>query len=243
VVIRYRGATPLVVVLEVQRATAAEKLYSWPAYTTLLRARFRCEVRLVVFAPDPAVARWARRPIQLGNSAVFVPTVITLDDIPPVTDPGLARAEPELAVLSALAHGPGKDAEQAVAVATTAFAAIAELPTERSVLYFDLVRAALSEAARKVIDAMIEGYEYKSDFARKYLAEGEARGEARGRAEGEARGRAEGEAKALLAVLEARGFRVTEEQRTRITACPDMATLERWLKKAVTASNANDIFD
>jgi hypothetical protein len=104
VVIRYRGATPLVVVLEVQRATAAEKLYSWPAYTTLLRARFRCEVRLVVFAPDPAVARWARRPIQLGNSAVFVLTVITLDDIPPVTDHHTCSQRDRSPVLTA-GHG------------------------------------------------------------------------------------------------------------------------------------------
>jgi hypothetical protein len=62
-------------------------------------------------------------------------------------------------------------------------------------------------------------YEYQSDFAKRYVAQGEARGraegEARGRAEGEARGRAEGEARGVLTVLAARGIAVPDDVRAR----------------------------
>lgn len=50
-------------------------------------------------------------------------------------------------------------------------------------LYFDLVLISLSEAARRALQAMdLAKYEYQSDFARHYIALGEAKGEARGRA-------------------------------------------------------------
>jgi hypothetical protein len=57
-----------------------------------------------------------------------------------------ARRGPELAVLSAMVRG---SLETAVAVALTASAAASELDRDRFVLFFGLIRAALSEAARK----------------------------------------------------------------------------------------------
>jgi len=58
-------------------------------------------------SPHEKVARWARRPIALGESegSVFVPLVVGPDDIAWVTDPKVTRACPELGVLSVLAHG------------------------------------------------------------------------------------------------------------------------------------------
>jgi hypothetical protein len=45
------------------------------------------------------------------------------------------------------------------------------------------VRAALSEAVTRNLDAMRPAnYEYQSDFARKYFAEGKAEGQVEGRA-------------------------------------------------------------
>jgi hypothetical protein len=58
----------------------------------------------------------------------------------------------------------------------------------------------LSEAARKAIDAMTsQKYEFQSDFALRYIAEGKAEG------------RAEGKASAVIGVLEARGITLTAE--------------------------------
>jgi hypothetical protein len=46
-------------------------------------------------------------------------------------------------------------------------------------LYVDLVHAALGEAARESIRAMDPAkYEYQSEFARRYVAEGEVKGRA-----------------------------------------------------------------
>jgi hypothetical protein len=67
---------------------------------------------------------------------------------------------------------------------------------------------------------------------------GEAVGEARGKAEG----KAEGKAQAVLAVLEARGFYPTEQQRQRILACTDLEQLNTWVRKAVALVDVEELF-
>ncbi len=58
----------------------------------------------------------------------------------------------------------------------------------------------------------------------------EARGEVKGRHEGQAEGKAE----AVLAVLDARGLRITAAQRKQVLACTDGAVLDAWVRSAVT---------
>jgi hypothetical protein len=48
---------------------------------------------------------------------------------------------------------------------------------------------------------------------------------------------------AVLAVLRARGIAVPEGARLRIQAQEDLATLERWLEKAVVASSIEDVLN
>lgn len=81
----------------------------------------------------------------------------------------------------------------------------------------------------------MKGYEYQSDFARKYVAQG--------RAEGRAEGRTEEAARAVLTVLRARGFAVPEAVRERILAEKDPERLERWLEKAAVAASVNAVLD
>ncbi len=64
-----------------------------------------------------------------------------------------------------------------------------------------------------------------------------------GRDEGLAVGRVEGKAEALRAVLSTRGLVLSAEQRALLESCSDNAVLERWLIRAVTAANANEVFD
>lgn len=59
-----------------------------------------------------------------------------------------------------------------------------------------------------------------------------------GRAEGEARRAAED----VLDILEVRGIDVPEAVRERITGCGDPEILRHWLRRAVTAPTAEDIF-
>lgn len=77
----------------------------------------------------------------------------------------------------------------------------------------------------------MKGYEYKSDFARKYVAQGRAEG------------RAEEAARALLTVLRARGIAVPDAVRERIQAQKDPERLECWLEKAAVASSVAAVID
>jgi hypothetical protein len=57
------------------------------------------------------------------------------------------------------------------------------LDDDRSRLYCDLVESALSEAARRALQNMNPAkYEYQSEFARRYVAQGLEQGIAKGRA-------------------------------------------------------------
>jgi hypothetical protein len=73
----------------------------------------------------------------------------------------------------------------------------------------------------------MKGYEYQTDFAKKYVAQG----------------RAEGNAEALLAVLQARGIAVPDAVRERILAQKEPDRLLRWLKKATVATSAAAVID
>jgi predicted transposase YdaD len=108
-------------------------------------------------------------------------------------------------------------------------------------LYFDMIVGALTDARRRGLEARMRtrDYEYQTDFARRYVAQGEAKG----RAEGEAQGRAEGKAEALLAVLAARGLNPSSQQEHTIRQCADVSMLDRWIVRAVTANSVGDVLD
>jgi hypothetical protein len=60
-----------------------------------------------------------------------------------------------------------------VQIALNAHQASRRLPTDRRQLYIDLVRIALSEAARELLKKMdMSTYEYQSDFGRECVAHG-----------------------------------------------------------------------
>jgi hypothetical protein len=89
----------------------------------------------------------------------------------------------------------------------------------------------LNDAARRSLEAMMKGYEYQTDFAKKYVAQGRAEG------------RTEEAVHALLTVLRARGFAVSDAVRDRILAQKDPERLERWLEKAVVAASVAAVLD
>jgi hypothetical protein len=140
----------------------------------------------------------------------------------------LAARAPELAVLSALAHG-GKDA----ALLDAAVASMAELDEERARAYFDLLRYHLGKALDRALEAIMATTEHKylSDFARKYYDDGVVKGEAH-------RARA-----ALRTVIRVRAIPASEEDLARIAACEDLTTLDRWLERAALATTMEEVFD
>jgi hypothetical protein len=192
-------------------------------------------VTLFVLALDRAVARWCAKPIHTGHDGfVLQPVVIGPDSIPAVTDAGEARAQPELAVLSVAAHGREPKAEH---IALAALGAVSKLDSDRGNLYTDLVYSFLGEAAQPALELLMQegNYEYQSDFAKRYVAQG--------RDEGLKDGLAQGRGQGLVLALEMKGFVVSESLRSHILSCIDAARLDDWYRRAKTATSLADIFE
>jgi hypothetical protein len=201
----HEDAPVMGVVVEVQLAADERKRFVWPVYVVNLRARLKCPVCLLVVTLNEAVARWAAQPIEIGGESRFVPLVLGPSEIPEIRDESQARANPELAVLSVMAHGRRADLSKAVAIGKAALAACVGLDEDRCRLYVDLVYASLSVAAREELQMDSVKYEYQSDFAKRYVAQG--------RMEGKAEGQAEGRADLVLRLLTVRfGVLSTEDQ-------------------------------
>jgi hypothetical protein len=215
-------------IFEVQLERDDRKHYTWPLYAVAARARYECPFIVIAVTPDAAVARWAGQTIDVGDGMRFRPRVVGPDGIPQVTDLDQAAREPQLAVLSAVAHGGG-DVATAVAIGVAAVRAVMALPEDQGLLYSALIERALSEAARKAMamDSQIE----------KFFSDAHRRSFDRGRTEG----KAEGKAEALLMVLRRRGMVITAPQQQQIVACGELATLERWLDRAFTVDSVDEL--
>ncbi len=179
VVLLKDGVPVFGIVVEAQLQADPRKRYVWPSYVTNLRARLECPVCLLVVTVSDRIARWAAKPIELGGGNGFVPLVVGPSAVPAVSDPAVAAVDPELAVLSVMAHGRDADIAATVRIAVAAQAVTEGLDEERSRLYLDLILASLSEAARRELQSMDPAkYEYQSEFARRYVAQGRAEGRA-----------------------------------------------------------------
>lgn len=179
VVLLLAGTPVLGIVVEAQLSPDERKCFVWPVYVTSLRARLECPVCLLVLTAQDTVARWASRPVELGGGNRFTPLVLGPSGVPEITDEAQAQSDPELAVLSAMAHGKDADIGKSAQIALAAQMASLGLDEDRSNLYFDLVLSSLSEAARRALQTMNPAkYEYQSEFAKRYVAQGRAEGRA-----------------------------------------------------------------
>ena len=86
-----------------------------------------------------------------------------------------------------------------------------------------MVLNSVNEAARRALEAMMKGYEYQSDFVKKYVAETRA-----------------GD---MLTVLRVRGIAVPDAVRERILAEKDPARLGRWMERAILAASVAEVID
>jgi hypothetical protein len=220
-------------IVEAQLQPDPRKQFTWPLYAVAARARYECPFVVIVVTPDPATARWAARPIDLGNEVPYRVHVIGPEGIPIITDVEQALRDPSLVMLSVMAHGQG-DPDTAVRIASAAAAAILQLPEDRRLLYSALVETALGEAARKAFEMLPDTHQFMSESQRRSFA--------KGRAEGEAAGKAEGKAEAVLQILTKRAIPVSDELRRRILECGDVDALDRWLDRALTAAAADELF-
>jgi hypothetical protein len=175
------GALCFAILTEVQREEDEMKEWTWPVYLSVARFQHRCPVLLLVFALKRKVERWARALINRDlPSWGEAPVVISARDIPLLDTPQQIRKNPQLAVLSVMAHPSLKLAE----IVLKTFRGC--LKEDRYPLYCEAVMRALSRRDRSALEAkmMIKGINYKTAFALKYLNEGLEKGIAKGRKEG-----------------------------------------------------------
>jgi hypothetical protein len=218
------------IIVEVQLQPDPRKRFSWPVYVAGLRSRLECPCCLLVVTASGKTARWASEPIVTGPGGQLLPLVVGPDGVPIITDPERAKQDPELAVLSVMAHGHG-DVEIAVKIALSAASATVELEEDTRVLYFDLIEAALSDAARKAFAMLPPGYEFQGPTFTK------------GKLEGKAEGKLEGKAEAVLTILQTRGLVPSDAQRERILTCHDLEAIKAWIARAVTTASVDTLFD
>jgi hypothetical protein len=228
-------------IVEVQLGYDQDKPYAWPAYIANLRARHRCPVCLRVITIEDAVARWAGRFIDVGPGTRCQPWVVGPSNTPAITALQEAQENVELAVLSAIAHGQSTDIALAARIASAAILASADIDAERSRLYLDLVMISLSQDALEAFEATMNslGFEYQSDFARRYYGQGKAEGQMEGWAKGKAEGKAEGRIEIILKLLALRFGPLTEAAQARVRGAPD-AQLDAVAERMLTAKTLEE---
>ena len=174
--------------------------------------------------------RYYRRMFEFeGLSLTLRPFVFAPSDVPLVVDQDVARASPALAVFAAICHGGRAEVDAAFPALA---AALQALGPASAISYYDIVLAGLPAAPRKRRETFVTTATksaYYSDLFRELSARSEARGEAIG------------EARAVLAFLDARGIAVPETVREQILACTDIPQLDTWVRRAATATTAEDV--
>lgn len=221
-------------IVEAQLNEDGSKVFSWPMYAVAARARYRCPFVLVVVAPEDRVARWAASPIALGGGQQWSALVLGPQGIPIITDPILAIAEPELALLSALSHAR-HESEMAFAVTHAALFGIASVPAEQQVVYFHLLRSAVGPAARKAFAMLPHRLE-------KYLTDEERQRMRDAHSEGQVAGRVEGLSFAVLKVLESRNVALSQSVRDAILTKSE-PELAHMLGRAALVESAEELLD
>jgi hypothetical protein len=216
--------------LEVQLSKDESKPFSWLLYHAGQHYRLRVPSYLLVVTNDPAVAAWAVGPFSSGM-VTMRPLVITPEHFPPITDPEQAKRSLERAFLSGLVHA---NEPIAADIGLALAAALGASPDDVGLYYWDTLLAVLGDAIRSTLEMKMKDWKPRSDWGKRLLADAEG--------EGEARGRHDSRIEAIFDVLDARGLALDPPLRQRITACTDLDVLGQWLRRAATATVAEEVF-
>ncbi len=223
------------IVVEAQQERSERKRRTLPRYAAALWLEHDCRVDVLVLCPDEATAAWYAAPIPTAVPGyTFQPRALYPDRVPIFTDAEEVAAKPSMAVLSVAFHGRDRK------VADAFVAGMGSLGGERGLQYYEYGYNMSPRAVCAILEELVTtaNWPVYSPFAKLHYGKGLAEGEARGRA----RGLLEGERQALLEVLEARGLQPTADQRARIADCADVDQIRVWVRKAVTAATAGDLF-
>ncbi len=92
-----------------------------------------------------------------------------------------------------------------------------------------------------VMERQIEGKAVFPPFMERLIERGKLDGIREGKLDGIREGKLDGLRDALLRLLARASIALTEEDRARIQACSDAATLDRWVENVLGAKTAADV--
>lgn len=219
-------------IIESQRSIDPDKRFAWPSYLSELHRKYRCPTYLIVFAIGDnagAVEAWARQPIatfQPGSG--FAPLVLGPPELPVPATVEAAKADLPRAALGALLHLSEPDG--ALAAYRTLRAVYDLHGLDMLAWLYYLVQGIAPKERFAEIERLIMLNE-RTSFVPKTAFEHEQYEKAL----------ADGKTQAILAVMAARSLPVSADQRSRLRACIDGATLDRLVTRAVSAASAAEL--
>jgi hypothetical protein len=225
------GRTLMIWIVEAQLCWDHKKRWDWALFPAAFGAETRTQAKLAAFVPDPALRGRIRR--TMIPKIQPRPILMELDQIALIVDTAEACRRPQEAVFGATFHAREHEAvEQRVAGIRAAFIAIQSLDSleRRSYTVLMLTIAPPAIAQRALAEAREHGELNRDRYAE--ISEIERTGYLFH--VGEQSGQLQVLRRALVDVLELRGFVVTPKHRTQIHACDDLEVLERWYAKART---------
>jgi hypothetical protein len=231
-----------IVIIESQTDPEETRRSRWPYYIAYLHDKYGCPVILLVVCSKAATARWAREPIKIGlrglTCMIVCPVVLGPDNVPAITDLAEASTDVCFTVFSALTHSRS---QQAGGILEVLAAALDTVDASTAASLAEFTEAGLGQTAGQQIWRALmttEAYPYVSQLR----SQGREEGRQEGRHEGRQEGRAESRAEDIVRILDRRGVSVPQESRDQILSCTDIATLDSWLDRALTAAAVSDLF-
>lgn len=208
-------------------ATFLDRLFRYHLVLTLRHPERRVRtVALWLTTPPPTQRREA---ITRGDVRVSVTQVVLAE-----VDAEVLLRDPATACFAAGADAGSMRDEVLCARVASALAGLDASWYQRHMAVF----AALSKGRYETMKRAMIAADLEPVILEDFVYFGEDRGIVKGKAEGEVKGKAE----AVLQVAAVRGVALSEAQRARVLACSDVPTLEAWLRSAVTAANADEVF-
>lgn len=232
------GERVLAVVVEPQGEWKDEKAISWPVYATTARKANKCPRAVVITVCwDQAEADRCRKMIATGHPGlVFIPVIISAGNPPP-----LDGASPYLVLFNTIIGAVDLDTAEGRNLAITAITATGANRADHRTLC-DIILGIASDAAYKPLEDLM-AISYRSKFIDGWIEQGQAIGKAEGKAEGEAAGEARTRSDDILRVLASRDLHPTPAQRELVETCTDLAKLDTWFDRSLTAHSVNDLFE
>jgi hypothetical protein len=232
------GAPALIVIVEPQGRDDKTKKYAWPAYITNARRAAQCErAVLLVVCPDAAEAEKCRKVIRTGHPEFDLRPVV----IDPLHVPGLDNASPYLVIFATCVRVLDMETETGARRVLAAIRDTHASDAERKQLTTIILKSA-SDAARQILRNMMTMTEWKDDFIESYVNVGLEKGLEQGLEKGLEQGLEQAKSEYVLKALDKRGLELTMEQREQVSACTDLAQLDRWFDRALTAATTADVF-